>query len=161
MAFQFPIFMLSGASPSDRSLTSSIVGPVEVSFLDFRLESGHFIRPSARVKGEDALISNNIATSCSLVDGSKKKKKVHKRGVQVRAFDETVHRESWVNWFREDSTSNKSFWMSSGTMRWWEHQVLVSTFTILVWMKMRTDNRRQKGKGHPRRPRFWMTKLSR
>lgn len=64
--------MLSGPSPSDRSLTSSNVGPVEVSFLDFRLESGHFISPPARVKGEDALISNNIATSWSLVDGSKK-----------------------------------------------------------------------------------------
>lgn len=79
MAFYFPIFVLSGPSPSDRSLTSSNVGPVEVSFLDFRLESGHFISPPAWVKGEDALISNNIATSCSLVDGSKKKKKKNRQ----------------------------------------------------------------------------------
>lgn len=32
MAFSFPIFMLSGPSPSDRSLTSSTVGPVKYQF---------------------------------------------------------------------------------------------------------------------------------
>lgn len=65
------------------------------------------------MKGWDALISNNIATSCGLVDGSKRKKKKTRREESRQesrsALDETVHQKSWVNWLREDSTSNKSF----------------------------------------------------